>query len=299
MTRNETILSFIDRNGVGVEIGPSYNPVAPKRDGFKVHIIDHATRAELVAKYNGQAVEVDRIEEVDFVWNGQPYAKLTGRPNSYDWVIASHVIEHSTDLIGFLTNCDALLNDNGVLSLAVPDKRVCFDRFRPITSLARVIDSHLSGNVLHSVGAVAEHFMNETKKGGRVAWEESWRGDYEFCRSIDETLANMREASTAKSYLDVHNWCFVPHSFRLMLADLFDLGFTRLREVHFMPTAGTEFFVAVSRAGSGPRMSRLDMLRAIDSELAATDDAGPLRARIRRFLTCAAAALRVSDRRRP
>src|SRR6185312_6752143 len=131
------VLATIKRDGLGVEIGPSHDPIAPKRDGFRVHVIDHGTREELLAKYAGHhGLQLDRIEEVDFVWKGQSYLELTGNAKHYDWIIASHLIEHTPDLIAFLADCDSILKDDGVLSLVIPDKRYCFDRFRPVTGLA-------------------------------------------------------------------------------------------------------------------------------------------------------------------
>src|SRR5690606_33473322 len=126
--RRAILLSMLDRDGRGLEIGPSHNPVAPKREGFRVEVVDHADRATLVGKYRGHGVDVDLIEDVDFVWSGESYAELTGKSSHYDWIIASHVIEHVPDLVGFVKACAEVLHDGGVLALAVPDKRFCFDR---------------------------------------------------------------------------------------------------------------------------------------------------------------------------
>ncbi len=41
MRREEKILKHVDKNGYGIEIGASFNPIASKRDGYKVHVIDH------------------------------------------------------------------------------------------------------------------------------------------------------------------------------------------------------------------------------------------------------------------
>jgi hypothetical protein len=163
--RKERVLASIDRKGLGIEIGPNHDPIAPKREGFRVHIIDHASREELVAKYSAHRIPHDRIEEVDFVWRGGSYVELTGRPGQYDWIIGSHLVEHMPDLIGFLAECDALLKDGGVLALVIPDKRYIFDRFRPITGLARVIDAHLQKASAPSPGAWGEHHINAGAMG--------------------------------------------------------------------------------------------------------------------------------------
>jgi SAM-dependent methyltransferase len=164
-SRRKRVLSNISKRGLGVEIGPSIDPIAPKREGYRVHIIDHVDRQALIAKYIDDPVELDLIEEVDFVWRGESYLELTGRPKQYDWIIASHVIEHTPDLVAFLVDCDSILKDDGVLSLVIPDKRYVFDRFRPVTGLARVVDAHVTGRREPSAGAVAEHHLYAGPQG--------------------------------------------------------------------------------------------------------------------------------------
>ncbi len=271
MSRRDRILPFVDKAGLGIEIGPSHDPLAPKREGYRVHVIDHLTREQLVVKYATQPVAHDRIEEVDFVWSGQSYAELTGRPHGYDWIIASHMIEHTPDLIAFLANCEAVLKDTGVLCLVVPDKRFCFDRFRPVTGLARVIDANVAGQRVHSQGAVAEYFLNVVRKGGELGWDATRSGTYDFVHGLEDAKTGIREVRDNAAYLDVHDWCFVPHSFRLILADLHALGYTALREVAFHPTEGFEFYAILGRQGKGPEMERIELLRAIESELAVPD----------------------------
>ena len=265
--RRERVLAGIDRRGVGLEIGPSHDPIAPKREGFNVHVIDHASREELRRKYASHPVDIDRIEEVDFVWKGETYLALTGRPRHYDWIIASHVIEHTPDLIAFLADCDSVLKDTGVLSLVVPDKRYSFDRFRPMTGLAAVLEANEAGNRKPSAGAIAEAYLNAASKAHQLAWSEGMPGDYYFIHSAHVAREKAQAALEADAYEDVHTWCFVPHSFRLLLHDLFVLGRTPLREVSFHPTEGSEFYVTLGRQGAGAEMSRMELLRAIDAEL--------------------------------
>src|SRR5262249_55025860 len=161
MERNEKVLYGIDRDGRGLEIGPCYGPIAPKRAGFNVEILDHLDRDALIRKYQGRPdLDLDRIEPVDYIWNGESYAELIGKTKHYDWIIASHMIEHTPDLIGFLGDCDCILKDTGVLSLVIPDARYCFDHFRPLTGLSKIIDAHLNRQRIHTVGTVAEYFLN-------------------------------------------------------------------------------------------------------------------------------------------
>jgi len=268
MTREEKLLLHVKKSGVGVEIGASHAPIASKRSGYTVHIIDHATRTELIEKYKDEDVKLDNIEEVDFVWKGESYAELTGRTNFYDWIIASHVIEHVPNLVGFINSCDEILNENGVLSLAVPDVRFCFDYFRPVSGLSKVLDAHYQDHKVHTPGAIAEFRLNLVNKDGLPGWGENTflKEKYSFTNSKDSVLEYLEKADTNNGYEDCHTWCFTPHSFRLLMRDLYDLGLIRMREIGFFPSEGCEFYIALSRNGQGSDLTRLELLQEIDKE---------------------------------
>jgi SAM-dependent methyltransferase len=265
--RKQIILRDIDLKGLGLEIGPSHNPVAPKKEGFRVHVLDHLSREGLIEKYKDHGVQLDNIEAVDFVWSGQSFRDLTGGEQQYDWIIASHVIEHTPDLIGFLNECESILKPGGVLSLAIPDKRYCFDHFRPVTSLGKIIDAHLAKDTVHSPGNVAEYFMYVVAKDGSIAWNGDGPGEYRFLHGLKDAAWGMQVVKEQKAYLDIHAWCFVPHSFRLMAQDLNALRFINLQEYSFSPTIGHEFFVTLSTRKSETYPSRIEIAQSMEQEL--------------------------------
>lgn len=271
MDRKDKILRSINRDGIGLEIGPSISPIAPKKEGFNVETIDTNDQETLKARFSELGIEnVDAVEEVDYIWNGETYQELTGRVNHYDWIIASHVIEHVPDLIGFLLDCSSVLKEDGVLSLAIPDKRYCFDYYRPVSGLAKAIDTHLANNKRNSPGTVVEYILNRALKSGKDgAWSAPNKDDDKFTleHDLDFAMDHMNRVINHDEYVDVHNWCFVPHAFRLMLKDLFDLGFIKLQEVDFMPTVGCEFFISLSLKGSPLKQSRVELLDIIEQEI--------------------------------
>ena len=106
LDRRELLLSLINTQGLGREIGPGFNPLVPKSQGYRVETLEHATREDLVAKYaNAPGVDVSRIEVVDHVCTGASVFDAVGKTARYDYIVASHVIEHSTDMLGFLKDC--------------------------------------------------------------------------------------------------------------------------------------------------------------------------------------------------
>ena len=266
MTREEIILAPIKRDGLGLEIGAGWCPLAPKKEGFRVQVLDYCDRKTLVDTWEPRGISVEKVEEVDFVWDGRPYTELIGARHVYDWIVGSHVLEHTTDLIGFLNDCDSVLKEDGVLSLAIPDKRYSFDHFRPITGLSRVIDAARNPQKLHSVGTAAEYYLTIVTRGGSIAWDAKAGGDFKLMYSLEQAKEAMRDAGEREIYLDIHEWCFTPTSFRLMMRDLFQLGFIHLKELAFHRTEGCEFYVALARSGKLPTESRLELLQQILAE---------------------------------
>lgn len=140
--RREPFLKHVNpATGMGLEIGPHNQPMVTKDEGHILYM-DYLTREEHIRK-NPNAGYIDDIPETDIVIEDNDYAKYVN--DKFDYIIANHVIEHAPDLIGFLMSLYSMLRDDGVLFLAIPDKKFTFDRFRPNTTLAHVIADYLNG----------------------------------------------------------------------------------------------------------------------------------------------------------
>lgn len=263
ITREGKVLFAIDRRGKGLEIGPSYNPIAAKKHGFDVQILDYLSADQLRDKYRGH-VSIDSIEEVDFVWSGQPLHELVGRQACYDWIIASHVIEHVPDLISFLIQCQILLKPEGRLSLVVPDKRYCFDHFGMMTSTGNLLDAYAEKRTHPSPGTVFDHVANATKFEGNVTWHGGSEGEnYELIHTLDQARDLWQQVSKEHIYVDSHCWRFVPESFLLILSDLNMLGLIQLGIAQHFPTVGCEFFVTLGRDIAASSQDRMAALKSI------------------------------------
>jgi len=100
-SRAERALRDIDpAAGVGLEIGALTTPLLTPALG-PVEYADHLPTAELRGKYRDDPnVDIDAIVEVHHVIGDQPLPAVTGSER-FHHVVASHVIEHAPDLIGF------------------------------------------------------------------------------------------------------------------------------------------------------------------------------------------------------
>jgi len=273
--RQRIVWANIDKSGQGVEIGAAHNPTVSLADGFNVEVIDHADQSELIDKYQGHDnVAANKIGKVDYIWHGESYAELTGKPGHYSWVVASHVIEHTPDLIGFLNECDSLLNEHGTLVLVIPDKRYCFDVFRPLTGIGGIVDAHVSGRTIHTPGTALEAVLNSVFLNGAVSWEAGASGQHSLHASSEKAVAAFKQSKESSDYVDHHAWCFVPASFRLLIHDLNLLGFTGLRERAYYATHGCEFIVVLERGAVDPQLDRLQLAQAVLDEAAARPTLG-------------------------
>ena len=261
--REENILRFIDKKGLGLEIGPSFNPIAPKKKGYNVHILDCVSAEELRNKYQGHDVSIDNIEEVDFIWQGEDLPKLIGKTCCYDWVIASHVIEHVPDFVSFLQQCEVLLKPDCFLFLAVPDKRYCFDYFSETTSTGQVLDAFAEKRMRPAPGQIFDHVANFSKRKGKTTWLSDGQGGAdELMNSMSQAEALWERSVSSKEYIDVHCWRFTPASFRLIISDLLYLGLTSMEIKEEFDTKNCEFFVVLGKKIDALlEFDRLDMLR--------------------------------------
>jgi len=274
LSRNEKVFFLLDKAGQGLEIGPSHNPIAPKREGFRVHILDHLDSDGLRKKYSIHGVNIDAIEEVDFVWQGEKLSELIGSVDCYDWIIASHVIEHYPDVVSFLQECEKLLKPMGILSLVVPDKRACFDYFSPVSSTGEILDSYFQRRTRPSPGQVFNHFANASKKNGAIAWSLTTDSPNDLVHEFQQTLGLLERAKTTEDYIDVHCWRFTPQVFSNLLADLNNIGVVGLSLVKAFPTNGCEFYVSLQKVDNSPdvrsqesRAVRLMRLRSTCKEI--------------------------------
>ncbi|GJE16946.1 methyltransferase domain-containing protein [Methylobacterium marchantiae] len=269
VTRRDSILSMLKSDGFGLEIGPSYNPLLPKSAGFNIETVDYITQSGLRKKYAGTLnVDIDRIECVDHVTNGQPLAKTIPADRCYDFILASHVIEHTPDLISFLNDCANFLEKEGRLVLAVPDKRFCFDLLQPLTYAGEVLQAHDEKRTRPAPMAIMASIAYDVLRGDAIGWSPQTVGKLRFAGDLDAAVTQAELARQSGDYVDVHCWRFVPSSFRLLIEDLYNLGKIRLRECSFQHQGAHEFFVALTIDGPGPGFDRDTFALMIAEEVA-------------------------------
>ncbi|MBW4463964.1 MAG: methyltransferase domain-containing protein [Pegethrix bostrychoides GSE-TBD4-15B] len=247
-TRQEKILACLDpATQTGLEIGALSKPIVTSKMG-DIRYVDYATTAELQAKYAADPnVETEDIVEVNYIWGEKRLVDLVG-DTRFDYVIASHVIEHVPDLIGWLKEIHAVLKPGGILSLAIPDKRYCFDYFRQLTQPADVVDAYLRHQRKPGPRQVFEFFSQMGFWQGHYAWgqDPSFRSeDVLRVRSDLEAWQATSRVVASESYHDVHCWVFTPDSLTELLKTLIQINLFDFKVIKFYPPEGCEFHLAL------------------------------------------------------
>lgn len=128
--------------GNGIEVGALHNPL-PLPSAARVQYVDRVCKSVLREHY--PEIPEHQIVEVDIVDNGEALGSI---PNSsLDFIIANHFIEHCEDPISTVIHFFSKLRPDGVVYMAVPDKRFTFDRQRECTTLDHLRNDFLDGGL--------------------------------------------------------------------------------------------------------------------------------------------------------
>lgn len=184
----------------------------------------------------------------------------------YDYIIASHMIEHCTNFCGFIQDCSRLLKKDGTLRFAVPDKRYCFDHYRSTTSIAEILNNAYAPSGIQSAGCVGEYCINVVRRKGSISWNKPILGvmehfinrrdkKFDFIHDSGYALECIRKAGEGQ-YIDIHHYVFTPASFELLIYDLRILNLIDMKIVHTWGTWGNEFIVTLQKTEEKPRWTR-------------------------------------------
>ncbi len=245
MDRLERLRADVRPDASVLEIGPYFNPIAPRREGYRVTTIDvfdaDDLRQRAASDPNLGPTYVADIEDVDLVGSACDLADLAvakyGPDKKFDWILSSHNFEHLPDPIRFLQQCAAVLGANGTLRMAIPDKRFCFDHFRQITEVSEWLQAYHEQRKKPTIYQAFREEAHRSTAGKNGHWIPD-RKILEFYRAWFD-----QDGHAPDTYIDTHCWAFTPESFELLLHDLQAFGLVSLRIARISEPHGHEFFV--------------------------------------------------------
>lgn len=275
MDRLQHLRKHIGREQRGIEIGAYHSPIVPRSHGYNSLILDVFDAAEL--RRQAEFVphlpreRIAEIEEVDLLGSAGDIADLVRQrcgDERFDYIVSSHNIEHLPDPIRFLQGCEQVLKPGGTISMAIPDRRFCFDFYRPLTELSEWLQAFYEQRSQPTAAQVFRHHAYHSLLRGNLGWSAAdQNGDIPTpLETLDTAYSDWRTARDANGdapYRDCHCWAFSPASFELLISDLQFLGLTRLRVEEVAGPSGCEFYVhlTVPQASASATEDRSEFYR--------------------------------------
>lgn len=253
--RARRVLRDIDvTSGRGLEIGPLHSPFVAKSERVDVVYVDvHPTEVlrGYYAKHPGFPIQ--DIVEVDYsLLDGDTMrgiAEVTAGVAPFHWVVASHVIEHVPDMIGWLSDVATVLTDGGLLSLIIPDRRYTFDALRPPTTLGQALQAHHDRDIRPSVRAVFDHHFTAVKVPPKDKWDDDAPLRASRIHDLNYVQEQLELAKTGREYIDCHVWVWTPQELLDQLRTLAALDLCEFTVCSIIPTPDNdiEFFLTLQR----------------------------------------------------
>lgn len=221
MNRREHILKKVNiKKGIGLEIGPLHQPILKKEEA-QVFYLDHMSGHDLRKKYKTNPYfDVNDIVGVDYILSGNNKLKdAVPKNKKFDYVIASHVIEHIPDTVSWFEDIAFILNSGGIFTLAIPNKLYTFDVGREVSRPSEVIGAYADKISKPTSSMIYDHFseardVNNTQKSPTN-------------KQVLGAWRSMQENLTSKECIDAHYYVYTPASFlnimrHLMIHELVD-----------------------------------------------------------------------------
>ncbi len=244
MDRRQSLLRNVDVDAmVGLEMGPLDKPLVPRAPGRPIYYADYAPREKLQAQSaTNPHVNIDAIPDIDFITAPLPDS-LPIRP---DYIIASHVVEHVPNLIGWVNTLTSWLSDDGRLILAAPDKRYTFDVLRPLSTLGEVLEAYREKRERPSYAQVFDGFSMAAKYEPAEGWANAEPSGERY---YTQTQALSLAERSGAEYIDCHCWVFTAESFGDLVRGAALAGALRACVDWIEPPAAgsNEFHVALRR----------------------------------------------------
>ena len=214
--------------GEGVEIGALHIPLDVPR-GVRVRYVDRFDTATARSTY--PELRMHKLAEVGVVDDGETLA--TFAPESLDFIVANHMIEHCENPLATIENWLGKLKSGGVIFMAVPDKVHTFDRDRLTTTTEHLLGDWREGGE----GSLLEHYRDWARHVSHLQGEQ-----IEICAC---------ELLQSRENIHFHVWR-LPDFVAALLVFRHELcarhGLNRTFDLEFAGTNNGEFLIVLKKA---------------------------------------------------
>jgi SAM-dependent methyltransferase len=165
--------------GEGIEIGALHFPLWTSQRAT-VRYVDRLDTEGLRRHY--PELDAQPLVPVHIVDDGERLHTIA--PDSLDFIIANHMLEHCENPLGSLRTHLSRLKPGGFLYYAVPDKRKTFDIDRPLTPFDHLVRDDQAGPEVSR----ADHFYEWIKLVNKRSTREEIEAEFQHLTEINYSI---------------------------------------------------------------------------------------------------------------
>ncbi|MEM9971367.1 MAG: methyltransferase domain-containing protein [Pseudomonadota bacterium] len=252
--RNRRLLATLNLAGQGLEYGPLDKVIVPKSVCPGVKYVDFTDREGLLKKCEAnEKIRPEDIPDIDIVTDGRSISSYV-EDGTQDFVIASHVLEHIPNFIGWLKENLRLLVPGGKIAIAYPDRRYCLDIARSKSRLSELIAADLERRTRPSFSQICDFVLNARRVDAASIWDGKVTAETAtHAHDRDRALSILRDRVASDAYFDAHCWVFADHELYEMLETIKSYLRLPYEIISFIPTKrnGLEFLLTLEKT-DGP-----------------------------------------------
>ena len=266
--RIETLLGPLAMDGIGLEVAPYFNP-AIDADKYNVRYTDYISSEEIMKKAAENPGAVGRkVPEIHFVWQpGKSLRECVNEKIEFDYALASHVIEHVPNTIGWLNHILETMRVGAKLALAVPDRRRTMDFYRRETTFGELVGNWINNPAIPTPTQVFDFlsqsfYDNRTAENGYKMLDVNNTPFEKIDRHYSDQQALEFAAFTVNQnhYLDVHCTVWTPEQFVEVFNRVVGIGLMNVRlSDPIVASDRDEFIIHMEKLGE-PTTRRQDII---------------------------------------
>ena len=239
-------------SGVGLEVSPYFDPFLSKSD-YNILYTDYIGTEEIRAKAaDNPDLRNRNVPAVDFIWTpGAPLAQCAPDGMLFDYVVASHVMEHVPNPIGWLNEILSVVKIGGRVALFLPDRRANADYLRQETQFHHLAQWWMEQPSTPTPGQVLDFMVHSfaLRHGMVVDWDA--RGGpvgLERAYSDAEALSTSTFVHNEGAYIDVHCTVWNAETFKAIFQQVVAAGLLNVAIGNVTPE-NAEFSIVLTKLG--------------------------------------------------
>jgi len=236
----------LNLSGKGLEFGAYDRPMFGLNE-LNIQFADYYSTEELRDFAARDGANPATIAPVSHIMKKADFAE--DFPKNFDFIIASHVIEHVADTVGWLQNMHKVLVPGGCAYFVIPDKRYTFDIVRPPSTLGQILERHIyKQNTPGFAAAFDTVYLFRGVESPKV-----WSGEIEP-RMLTPRFDAKKAFEIASDYYhrkdaSVHTHVFTFHTFLRIIEELRNIGLISFEVLtaHDVYEPYNEFYVVLKK----------------------------------------------------